>query len=229
MAVGLDTCTKEMCPNLNHERCWVSGWPWIAGCKDPEECQNPDNPGCYNNRLCKYNEKGACQKGCSISPGYCVFDWCPSFCTCNFFSANCKPCHGCGASLTDTNEDIFSIGEGQQTSTITSCDDYNEWMGLTKEEKMAHLDKYYCHDGDVINPGIIDILEDFSDSNDDEHMSCDEFNNSYDLEDKLERRRRLEEEEVWICRAPDETKTSKSEKNKSGTSKTAKTQGKASK
>jgi hypothetical protein len=158
-----------------------------------------------------------------------VFDWCPSFCTCNFFSANCKPCHGCGASLTDTNEDIFSIGEGQQTSTITSCDDYNEWMGLTKEEKMAHLDKYYCHDGDVINPGIIDILEDFSDSNDDEHMSCDEFNNSYDLEDKLERRRRLEEEEVWICRAPDETKTSKSEKNKSGTSKTAKTQGKASK
>jgi hypothetical protein len=155
--------------------------------------------------------------------------WCSSYCLCNFFKSVCKPCHGCGASLTDSNEDIFSIGEGQQTSTITSCDDYNEWVDLTKEEKMAHLDKYYCFDGLVINPDIIDILEDLADSNDNDHMSCDEFNNAYDLEDKLEHRRRLHEEDLHLCLAPDETKTSKSDKNKSGTSKTAKTQGKTSK
>jgi hypothetical protein len=165
---------------------------------------------------------------------YCFYKtWCPAYCSCNIFHRNCEPCGSCsgGVSLTESSDGgIFSIAEGgkYQEELSTGCDDYDKWMDLTDEEKLANLDIYYCHDGLEVNPDIHAILESLADSNDNDHMSCEEFNNAYDLEGMLERRRRLSgKDDPVLCLPPDGAKTSKSGKDVGGTSKTAKTQGKA--
>jgi hypothetical protein len=130
---------------------------------------------------------------------------------------------------------IFSNGEGKQDEIASSCEEYYNWMNATKEEKVEHLDKYYCHGDLEVNPDIHAILENLADSNDNGHFSCEEFNNAYDLEGMLERQRRIHDgEDVQdshiLCLTPDGAKSSsKTGKNKGGVSKTAKKQGKGKK
>jgi hypothetical protein len=99
---------------------------------------------------------------------------------------------------------------------------------------VEHLDQYYCAEDLEVHPEIHAILENLADSNDDNHMSCEEFNNAYDLEGMLEQRHGLQtvpgeavQDSHVLCLTPDDTKTSKSGKKKGGMSKTAKKQGKA--
>jgi hypothetical protein len=124
--------------------------------------------------------------------------WCPSYCACNIFGLNCDPCQGCGSSFTDEPDgNIFSIGESGQGEVYASCGDYHEWMNLTKEEKVKHLDIYYCSNGLEVHPDINVILESLADSNDNDLMSCEEFNNAYDLEHMLEHQNKLHEGERY--------------------------------
>jgi hypothetical protein len=233
-AAGLTTCV-DVCPNVkNSYGCAYVNW-W---CPDPTKCGEKWNDQC-NPRWKETNlggdpcssedDLGICNKGLK-PPG----SWCPSYCKCNLFYTNCEPCHGCGPELTDASDGgIFSIAEGGQSelSTSTSCDEYEEWMNLPKEEKVKHLDKYYCSDDLEVHPDIHAILENLADSNDDGHFSCEEFNNAYNLEGMLERKRRLRKGEDVLdshvfCLTPDGTDTSKSGKKKGRTSKTAKMRGK---
>jgi hypothetical protein len=235
----------DVCPNAkDQDKCWKKSY----SC-NPDQCketicgeQFKTKKEYYGRPICSDGE-GYCD---STSAEWMSFStgegwafpfrlWCPAYCSCNIFHRNCEPCGtGCsgGVPLTESSDGgIFSIGEGReyQEELSTGCDDYNKWMTLTKEEKLANLDIYYCHDGLEVNPEIHAILESLADSNDNNHMSCDEFNNAYDLEGMLERRRRLSngEEILMLCLNPEGAKSSKSGKDKSGTSKTAKTQGKA--
>jgi hypothetical protein len=87
------------------------------------------------------------------------------------FRLNGEPCGGCsgGVPLSESSDGgIFSVGEGReyQEELSTGCEDYDKWMALTKEEKF---------DGLEVNPEIHAILESLADSNDNDHMSCDEL------------------------------------------------------
>ena len=228
----------DVCPNAKEPACSVK---LSSSCK-PEQCEYtacvgnkvPLCPSSRDKAVCSYGE-GHCVVDPNLSDPYCGYKaWCPAYCSCNIFHRNCEPCGSCsgGISLTESSDGgIFSVGEGReyQEELSTGCEDYDKWMALTKEEKVASLDIYYCNGDLEVHPDIHAILESLADSNDNDHMSCEEFNNAYDLEGMLERRRRLSngKDDSVLCLTPDATKTSKSGKDKGGTSKTAKTQGKA--
>jgi hypothetical protein len=186
-------------------------------------------------------QKGECLKA-DTRIATTNYKWCTAFCKCNFFGLNCDPCDGCsgGISLTESSDGgLFSIGEGEnqeEMTATTNCDDYYKWMNLTKEEKVAQLDIHYCSGDLEVHPDIHAILEDLADSNDSNHMSCEEFNNAYDLEGMLQHRRGLHavpggdvRDSHVLCLTPDKTKTSKGGKNESEPSKAAKKQGKGKK
>ena len=231
----------DVCPNARNkysifkDYCWKKSYSCNPDTCDDTKCEG--EPG-IREPLCERGEKGYCYEFeiPKIMGHYgCYWNtWCPAYCSCNIFHRNCEPCGSCsgGISLTEiSDEGIFSIAEGgeHQEELSTGCEDYNKWMALTDEEKLANLDIYYCHGDLEVNPEIHSILESLADSNDNNHMSCDEFNNAYDLEGMLERRHRLSNgaETLMLCLNPEGAKSSKSGKDKSGTSKTAKTQGKA--
>jgi hypothetical protein len=228
----------DVCPNvMDQERCWKRSY----SC-NPDTCEDTYCDGeASRSPLCVSFGKGYCYINDECVGTFCtghryVRVWCPEYCSCNIFHRNCEPCGRCsgGVSLSESSDEgIFSIAEGSeyQEELSTGCDDYNKWMALSKEEKVANLDIYYCHDGLEVNPEIHAILESLADSNDNNHMSCDEFNNAYDLEGMLERRRRLSggKDVPMLCLTPGGAKPSKSGKDEGGTSKTAKTQGKAKK
>jgi hypothetical protein len=64
----------------------------------------------------------------------------------------------------------------------TNCDNDYKWMNLTREEKVAQLDIHYCSGDLEVHPEIHAFLEDLTNSNDSNHMSCEEFNKAHDLE-----------------------------------------------
>ena len=60
-------------------------------------------------------------------------------------------------------------------------------MNLTEEEKVEHLDEFECNGGLGVHPDIHDIHKDLANWNGEHQMSCEQFNNAYDLEDLLNR------------------------------------------
>lgn len=111
---------------------------------------------------------------------------CTGWCNCNVFGCNCDACGNCGRKRNllrhhheeDKNE---SDEEGE-------CDDYEFFMGLSTDEKLDHLGKYYClSDGKQLRDDAADLVMELTSSNSDGRLTCEEFNavNNYSTKDKM--------------------------------------------
>jgi hypothetical protein len=90
---------------------------------------------------------------------------------CDPFGFHCVACGNCYSTQTVNDSDEEN-----------ECDDYNEYMALSHDEKLQILQDEICqgHPSIVTSDGLdlVDLMEQAADLDGDGHLSCEEMNRS---------------------------------------------------
>ena len=187
---GVDgTCQcKDVCAEYERKgpKCWVvQTRDWTKGCPPRfRKCENKvnyewDDPlfgECHKKSLCQAGDWGAC-----VNEGD---TWCPGMCRCNILGCSCDPCAVC-RSAWDLTEGLVDVPDSE--------DDYNWYMGLSPQDKLAHLNEVVCQKhgyGDATSFDFIKAVEDHTDENliDDDEKNNNDAATKYNIKDRASTR-----------------------------------------
>jgi hypothetical protein len=96
---------------------------------------------------------------------------CEGACMCNPFGQNCKACGNC-----------YNTKVVNDAVQENECEDYDEYIAMSHDEKLQALRDEICHGGPsiVTSDGldIVDLMEQAADADGDGQLSCEEMNRS---------------------------------------------------